>query len=86
MNKLNVKIKSPLTSIRNGFALKELAHIASFRRQVYVAPEDIEKIPPRIMISLDDTDLWIHISSDSTACFECKLTGHIAKNCPNLLS
>lgn len=74
---------SAFSTIRNGFSAKELAHVASFRRQVYVTPTDINKIPSKIMIYFEDTEFSIYITSDSTTCFECKKTGHIAKNCPN---
>lgn len=83
LKKINVKIMSPIMSVRNGFSSKLLSHIISFRRQVYIEPDDLSKIPSRISIDLDDTNFWIYLSSDSTACFDCKQEGHIAKNCPN---
>lgn len=81
--KISIKIMSPIMSVRNGFSSKMLSHIISFRRQVYIDPEDLKKIPSRISIDLDDTTFWIYISSNSSACFYYKQEGHIAKNCPN---
>lgn len=45
LEKINVKIMSRITSIQNGFSSRNLSLIISFRRQVYVAPEEITKIP-----------------------------------------
>lgn len=35
------------------------------------------------MINFEDTEFWIYVTSDSTACFDCKKIGHIARNCSN---
>lgn len=79
--KLNVKLGSKISFLRAGMSEPGFTHILSFRRQVYVHPDDIDKIPPSIKITYDDTAYWIYLSSDGVSCFLCKQLGHIAKNC-----
>ena len=57
------------------------SHILSFRRQVYVDPEDIIKLPETIQVNFDNTLYWIYISTDRPACFLCKEEGHLANYC-----
>ncbi|KAK2579957.1 hypothetical protein KPH14_007637 [Odynerus spinipes] len=53
----------------------------SFRRQVYVHPEDVNKLPESLKVTFEDTTFWIYISTDIVTCFNCKQTGHLAKDC-----
>lgn len=55
----------------------------SFRRQVYLNPDDANKIPEIIKIQFDDTVYNIYSSCDSIKCFVCQQDGHIANVCPN---
>ncbi|KAL4721717.1 hypothetical protein ACJJTC_009359 [Scirpophaga incertulas] len=58
------------------------SHVMSFRRHVYVAPEDESKLPDSIQITYEDTNYWIYITNDSLKCFICNGVGHIAAKCP----
>ncbi|KAL1488175.1 hypothetical protein ABEB36_015133 [Hypothenemus hampei] len=60
----------------------ELINTHNFRRQVYILPEDIGKVPEMIQIQYEDTKYNIFFTSDTLNCFLCKESGHIAKNCP----
>lgn len=55
----------------------------SFRRQMYIHPEDVSEIPESIQINFDETAYWIYFSSDKINCFLCKEEGHLAKHCRN---
>ena len=72
---------SPITTIRAGINLTGFSHIISHRRQIYVKPDDLDKISQRLEINFDDTKYWIYFSSDKLTCFQCKQEGHLAKFC-----
>lgn len=82
LQKLNVKKTSPISYLRAGIPQLGGSHIMSFRRQVYIPPEDVNKLPESIQINHEDTQYWIYISTDTLSCFLCKKEGHIAKSCP----
>lgn len=62
------------------------SHLMSFRRQVYIQPEDISKLPETLKISYDDMASWIYFSTDKLICFKCKEEGHTQKFCKNQLN
>lgn len=78
-----IQILSPITHINAGFNIPELAHIISFRRQVYIKPDDFEKLPKSILINLENTSHRIFLNDDSIHCFLCKRKGHTTKQCKN---
>ena len=69
---------SQMQFIRVGMNETGFSHILSFRRQIYVQPEDIEKIPPSMQITYDSTAYWIYLSTEKLTCFICKEEGHVA--------
>lgn len=74
---------SPISFLRAGINEVGFNHILSFRRQMYVSPEDFDRIPERIQINFEDTSYWIYLSSDALTCFQCKQIGHTSNQCPN---
>lgn len=77
-----LKLVSPINYLRAGVPNEQLAHILSFRRQVYISPpENNETIPNSLIINYQDTSFRIYLSTDELKCFQCKQAGHIAKNC-----
>jgi hypothetical protein len=82
-----IQILSPITHINAGFNIPELAHIISFRRQVYIKPDDFEKLPKSILIKLENTSHRMTESNilddDSIHCYLCKHKGHTTKQCKN---
>ena len=81
-NNLNVTLESKISFIRAGYPEPGLTHILSFRRQVYVDPSDLAKIPESLKVTFENTSYWIYFSTDSLTCFHCKEEGHLARNCP----
>lgn len=79
--KMDITPVSQITSIRAG--IKEYGHILSFHRQMYVRPEDVQKIPENMQINYNDTTYWIYLSAEKLTCFLCKEEGHLAKYCKN---
>ena len=81
-NEINVKILSPITYMKVGIPDPGFSHIMSFRRQLFVSPEDEKRLPESMQINYDDTNYWIYISNESMKCFVCNGIGHLAKHCP----
>lgn len=82
LRKLDISPISPITTIKAGMHMKELGHLLSFRKQMFVKPEDIEKIPSNLKITHEDVNYWIYLSSEKMICFQCHAEGHLAKFCP----
>lgn len=83
LKKMNLKIVSPVSYLRAGMPKEGFTHLLSFRRQVYVsANEDNQTVfPSSIMISFDDSNYRLYLTTDSMECYRCRKPGHLAKNC-----
>ena len=55
LSKINITPCSQITYIRAGINDPGFSHVLSFRRQMYVNPDDIPKLPPSIAINYDST-------------------------------
>ena len=82
---LNINRGSNVSFLKAGCNKDGFTHVLSFRRQVYINPNDANKLPQFLPIDYDDTKYYIYPSLDSLKCFLCKKEGHIAKNCPTNL-
>jgi len=80
---LKIQTLSQITHINAGFNIAELAHILSFRRQVYINPDDFLKLPGSLLINHENTHHRIFLSDDTLFCYLCKLKGHTSKQCKN---
>lgn len=80
-SKFDVKPNSKITNIRAAISVPGYAHVLSFRRQMYVNPDDIKKLPETLQINYDDTVYWLYLSAEKLTCFLCKEEGHLAKHC-----
>ena len=78
---LSIRILSPITFIKAGFANDEYGHIGSFRRQLYINPDDNDKLPSSILIVFEQTEYRIFISDDTVICYLCKQSGHTSNRC-----
>ncbi|KAK2578611.1 hypothetical protein KPH14_001265 [Odynerus spinipes] len=56
----------------------------SFKRQIFVNPEDAPKIPESFLITHDCTQYRIFSSNDKVNCFLGKQEGHTASQCAKL--
>jgi hypothetical protein len=71
---------SPMTHLRAGIWDEELTHILSFKRQIFVQPNDTITLPSSLVIKFEDTNYRIFFSND-LICYLCKVQGHIASQC-----
>lgn len=78
----NITPTSPISFLRAGLHIEGLTHILSFRRQMYISPEDENKIPSSILINFENANYRIFLSNDELTCFLCKKIGHTSNNCP----
>lgn len=75
-----IKTVSPISFMKAGYN-DELSHVISFRRQVYIHPDDSENMPGSLIIKHDGTDYRIFLTDDTITCFLCKLPGHTSQYC-----
>lgn len=79
---LGIEPLSPITFLRATFIGNEYSHVMSFRRQLYIKPDNNLQLPPSMLLNFEDTPYRIFICYDEIVCFLCKDKGHIAKQCP----
>lgn len=82
--KINIHPTSQMLFIKAGMNEPGYSHVLSFRRQIYLKPEDVSKLPETMQINYDDTNYWIYFSTKKLSCFLCKQEGHVAKFCKNI--
>ncbi|KAA5618930.1 hypothetical protein F3H11_34425, partial [Pseudomonas aeruginosa] len=78
---LRIKIMSPITFMKIGVSDPGFSHILSFRRQLFISPEDEIHLPESFQVTFEGTNYWIYTSTDALKCFSCNSLGHLAKNC-----
>ncbi|KAL4701872.1 hypothetical protein ACJJTC_012511 [Scirpophaga incertulas] len=81
LQEMNITTTLSLTFIRAGINEPVFNHILSFRRQIYIVPEDVDKLPERLQIDYDDISYWIYLTTETMTSFICQKQGHIASKC-----
>lgn len=82
LKEIGLKLISPLSFLRINTNDTAYSHIYSFRRQIYISPNDDVIIPESFLVNFENTSYRIFLSSEGLACFKCKQSGHIATQCP----
>lgn len=80
---MGFKTASPISFLRASVPGDEYGHVLSFRRQIYVLPDDNIKMPTSIVTEYDESTYRVFLTYDELLCFTCKLPGHLASKCPN---
>ena len=78
---MKIKHLSPVTTLKASIAKDDYKHILSSRRQVYINPDDMHKLPEIIKIIYEEIAYFVYPSTDAFKCFVCKMEGHLAKHC-----
>lgn len=78
-----IKPTSKISPLKAGFTTEQFDHITSFRRQIYINPEDTNKVPSSIAINFEDTVFRIFLTDDTVTCFNCKKPGYMSSSCKN---
>lgn len=82
LKEYNIKPTSPISILRVGLYIKGLIHILIFRRQMYISPEDVNKILSSLLINFENANYRIFLSNNELTGFLCKKIGHTSNNCP----
>lgn len=80
---IGLRLVSSITLLRAGLPGSGVNHILSFRRQVYVQPDENIQLPSSLVIKHEETNYRIYFTYDNMTCFVCKQAGHVARDCPN---
>jgi hypothetical protein len=78
---LGIRTTSELFSLKSIASSDFFAHVTSFRKQIFINPDDISKIPDSISIKQKDTTFRIFVTDDTLTCFKCKQSGHLSSTC-----
>jgi len=81
LNNIGFTSVSYIIKLRAGF---NISHILSFKRQIFVKPDEFENKPTSFIVNYDDISHRIFINEDTVTCFYCKQKRHISNQCPNL--
>ncbi|RZC27636.1 hypothetical protein BDFB_007686 [Asbolus verrucosus] len=77
---LGYTMVSSMSFIKAGIDSDEYAHVLSFRRQIYVQPNDAIDIPSSLVFKYEDTNYRIFLNFDDV-CYKCRLAGHFVNDC-----
>lgn len=83
---LGYKTASPMSFLRVGTSNPLYNHVISFRRQIYVIPDEKIELPSSKLITHEDVSYRIFLTFDVLKCFLCSSSGHIASQCPQQAS
>ncbi|EFA10871.1 hypothetical protein TcasGA2_TC001692 [Tribolium castaneum] len=75
-------LASKMSCLRAGIQDDEYSHVLSYRRQIYVNPNDNIDFSPYVFLEFKNVNYKVFLSYDGV-CYKCKETGHHAAECPN---
>ncbi|KAF0755780.1 DNA replication licensing factor MCM4-like [Aphis craccivora] len=81
LHEIGVRTTSAVFPLRTVSSSELFAHVTSFRRQIYINPEDHYKLPGSLVIKQEETSFHIFITDDTLTCFVCNQNGHIFSSC-----
>jgi hypothetical protein len=81
LHEIGVRTTSAVFPLKTVSSSELFAHVTSFRRQIYINPEDHYKLPGSLVIKQEETSFHIFITDDTLTCFVCNQNGHISTSC-----
>jgi len=81
LKKIDIIPVSQINHIKAGINIEGFEHIRSFRRQMFIKQEDINKLPGSLVINNNQTLFRIFFTDDKIICFLCKGVGHTTASC-----
>lgn len=83
LHEIGVRTTSAVFPLKTVSSSELFAHVTSFRRQIYINPEDQHNLPKSgsLLIKQEETTFHIFITDDTLTCFVCKQNGHISTSC-----
>lgn len=85
LRSIGIKMTSPIFFLKVGLPGTDYAHILSFRRYVYIIPDEKTPIPESLLMKFENDDYRIFLQTDEMKCFKCQRFGHTASNCRSTL-
>jgi len=86
LKKIDIIPVSQINHIKAGINIEGFEHIRSFRRQMLIKQEDINKLPGSLVINNNQTLFRIFFTDDKIICFLCKGVGHTTASCKKHIS
>ncbi|KAK2578894.1 hypothetical protein KPH14_009759 [Odynerus spinipes] len=86
----NLGSTSPTTTTMNNVNQQPASYAAALQTSPFptkdqaIVIDTVEGIPIKdyvLAVTFEHTTFWIYISTDIVTCFDCKQTGHLAKDC-----
>lgn len=81
---MGFKPVSPVSFLRAGLQSSDYTHVLSFRRHIYVQPNDNISLSSSTVIKYLETNYRIFLNYDEMTCYTCKQPGHVASNCHHI--
>ena len=81
LHSLNILPTSQINYLKAGINIKGYEQILSFRRQIYIKHEDIQKLPRSLTLNHNQAQFRIFFTDDTITCYTCHKTGHTSNTC-----
>lgn len=81
LQNLDISPSSQINHLKAGINLAGYEHILSFRRQIYIKHEDIQKLPGSLSITHNQFQFRVFFTDDTLTCYTCHKTGHTSNTC-----
>jgi len=81
LQSLDILPTSQINYLKAGINIEGYEHILSFRRQIYIKHEDIQKLPGLLTLNHNQAQFRIFFTDDTITCYTCHKTGHTSNTC-----